>query len=305
MENSNRPFVRELLTTSQVARAIGVSEASMKRWCDKGMLPAVRTVGGHRRLPLNGVINFLRQTGHPLVRPEILGLPATTGTGQTVVAAAVTQFTQAVESGDEEQVCRLIFNLYLAGHSACDIADRVIGPSMQHVGERWSHGDVHIYQERRGVECVLRAIHQLRTALPSVPSSAPYAMGASSEGDPYALPTALIELVLREAGWRAESFGTNIPFANLRTAIEQRRPRLFWLSVSYIPTGFDFLSAYADLQQGASQCGTALVVGGRALSEDFRRQMSYSAFGDNLRHMVSFAATLQQQPAMSADEPRP
>jgi predicted site-specific integrase-resolvase len=30
---------RGLLTPKQVARAIGVSESSLKRWCDKGVLP--------------------------------------------------------------------------------------------------------------------------------------------------------------------------------------------------------------------------------------------------------------------------
>ena len=75
----------EQLTPKQVARAIGVSEASLKRWCDKGLIEMVRTVGGHRRLPLSSVLQFLRSSGHQLVRPEILGLPPTTGTGLTVM----------------------------------------------------------------------------------------------------------------------------------------------------------------------------------------------------------------------------
>ncbi|OYW17913.1 MAG: hypothetical protein B7Z55_11620, partial [Planctomycetales bacterium 12-60-4] len=66
---------RELLTPKQVAVAIGVSESSLKRWCDRGILPTVRTAGGHRRIPTSGVLKFLQQSGHPLVQPEVLGLP--------------------------------------------------------------------------------------------------------------------------------------------------------------------------------------------------------------------------------------
>ena len=49
----------QLLSPKQVARALGVSESSLKRWCDKGLIPTERTAGGHRRLPLAGVLDFL------------------------------------------------------------------------------------------------------------------------------------------------------------------------------------------------------------------------------------------------------
>jgi MerR family transcriptional regulator, light-induced transcriptional regulator len=73
--------MHEHLTPKQVARAIGVSEASLKRWCDKGLIHSVRTAGGHRRLPLADVMSFLRKSGHPLVSPEVLGLPAVSSRG--------------------------------------------------------------------------------------------------------------------------------------------------------------------------------------------------------------------------------
>jgi excisionase family DNA binding protein len=65
--------MKELITPKQVARAIGVSESSLKRWCDRGLIPTVRTAGGHRRLPISGVLSYLRETGHEMVRPELLG----------------------------------------------------------------------------------------------------------------------------------------------------------------------------------------------------------------------------------------
>ncbi len=44
--------MKQLLTPKQVARAIQVSESSIKRWCDRGTIPAEYTAGGHRRIPL-------------------------------------------------------------------------------------------------------------------------------------------------------------------------------------------------------------------------------------------------------------
>jgi len=284
--------MKDLLTPKQVARSIGVSEASLKRWCDKGTVPSIRTAGGHRRLPLNGVMQFLRQRGYPIVRPEILGLPAATGRGKETIERARSQMRPALETGDEQQVARLVFDLYLAGHSACDICDQVIAPAFHDIGARWQHGEIEVYEERRGCEVCMRVLYQLRRILPSVPDSAPHAIGGTLEGDPYTIPTLMVEIALREAGWRADSYGIGHPFSTLCAAIRAVRPRLFWLSVSTIASVPDFLVAYSKLYDTAVECGVPVVVGGRALTEEVRRTIQYTSHGDTLRHLVSFARTL-------------
>jgi len=284
--------VRELLTPRQVALAIGVSEASLKRWCDKGLLPAIRTAGGHRRLPLNGVLDFLRRSGRRVVRPQVLGLPSPTGKGEANLDRGRARVRSALESGDEEQVLRLAHDLYLAGHRICDICDRVLAGAFHDLGQRWEHGDIEVYQERRGVEITRRVLHRLRMALPDVPDSAPLAFGGTLAGDPYTLASSMAEIVLREAGWRAESYGSGHPAATLRAALNDLRPRLFWLSISTIPSVEEFLLEYSSLYETAVSLGIPIAVGGRGLGEELRREMQYSAYCDTLRHLVSFARTL-------------
>jgi excisionase family DNA binding protein len=286
--------MRELLTPKQVARSIGVSEASLKRWCDKGNLPSIRTAGGHRRLPVNGVVQFLRQTGYPVVRPEVLGLPATTGRGKETIERARSRMRSALEAGDQQRAAQLVFDLYLAGHTACDICDQVIALAFQDIGTRWQHGEIEVYEERRGCEACMRVLHQLQGLLLSVPDSAPYAIGATLEGDPYTIPTLMVEIALREAGWRAESYGVGHPADTLCAAIRAVRPRLFWLSVSTIASVPDFLAGYSKLYDTAAECAVPVVVGGRALTENIRRAIQYSAYGDTLKHLTSFARTLNQ-----------
>ena len=60
----------------QVANALGVSESSVKRWVDSGKLPAAKTVGGHRKVTLPSVAQFIRETGHEVARPDLLGMVA-------------------------------------------------------------------------------------------------------------------------------------------------------------------------------------------------------------------------------------
>lgn len=284
--------MKEVVSPRQVAEALGVSEASLKRWCDRGLIPASKTAGGHRRLPIGEVLRFVRDQGHALVRPELLGLPKAAGAGEHAISRVKELFRNAVETGDDQQCWRLILNLYLAGRRVDEIGDQVLGLAFHEIGTRWSHGDVAVYEERRGVEVCTRALHQLRLVLPGLEPGAPTAIGATLEGDPYTLPTLLTELTLREAGWNAQNYGIGHPAETLAAAIEVVRPRLFWLSVSTFSDAEVFLSGYERVYTAAERAGAAVVVGGRALTEELRHRMRYTAFCDTLSHLMTFAGTL-------------
>ena len=59
-----------LVSLKAAATAVGVSSSTLRRWADDGRLPAIRTAGGHRRFPLEGV-RRLAADQHPqaIVRP--------------------------------------------------------------------------------------------------------------------------------------------------------------------------------------------------------------------------------------------
>jgi excisionase family DNA binding protein len=60
-----------VFTSSQAARYLGVSLATIRRWTDAGYLPAYRTPGGQRRFSreqLDGFIDSLHRTGE---RPKL------------------------------------------------------------------------------------------------------------------------------------------------------------------------------------------------------------------------------------------
>lgn len=284
--------VKKLVTPKQVAQAISVSESSLKRWCDQGLLTAIRTPGGHRRLALDDVFQFLRQSGQQLVRPELLGLPSNTGQAAVVSDRAREQIRDALIAGDEDQCRRIVFDLYLVGQSACDICDYVLATAFHDIGDRWECGDVSIYRERRACEIAFKLLHELRMAVRTPSSDAPMAIGGSLECDPYRLPTAMVEVVMRELGWRATSIGTRLPAATIAEAVRDNRPSVLWISVSSIESIPVFLNEYAQLHGVAKETGAAVVVGGRALTPEIRQQMAYSAYCDTLRHLVTFATSL-------------
>ena len=281
----------ELMSPKQVARAIGVSESSLKRWCDQGLIKTVRTAGGHRKMPMADVLQFVREHDHPLVSPEVLGLPPASELAALGLTRGKPRLVDALLAGDELLARQIVFDLYVAKHSISVICDEVIAAAFREIGDRWACHDADVNQERRGCELCLRILFDVRK-IQRLPDRTWTATGGTIEGDQYALPSAMAELVLRESGFRATSLGSSIPFPSLIKAVQETQPKLFWLSVSYIREGLDFIGEFAALSQACTAAGTALVVGGRALTEELRQRMTYSAFCDTMQHLENFAKTL-------------
>jgi excisionase family DNA binding protein len=61
------------LTTHSIASMIGVSPSAVLAWIDKGLIPAYRTPGGHRRVEQGVLLRFLREQKMPVPR-ELVGV---------------------------------------------------------------------------------------------------------------------------------------------------------------------------------------------------------------------------------------
>lgn len=282
--------MKDLVTPRQVAQAIDVSESSLKRWCDQGLIPTVRTAGGHRRMPVNGVLAFLRNSGYQLINPEVLGLPpATQGGRERKLHAESERLREALLQGNEQVCVEVVLNLYLARHPMSTICDEVLSSVFDEINSRCDCGQLSVYQERRSCELCHRMMHEVRRALPEIPAEAPIAIGGTIENDPSTLASSMMELVLRENGWRACSLGSMLPFLSLRQALCDMRPMLCWLTFSRIPDLDSFLYEFSRVSQLAAENRIALVVSGKALTEEVRRRMQYSCFCDTFAHLESFA----------------
>lgn len=281
----------DLISPRQAARAIGVSESSLKRWCDRGLINTVRTAGGHRKLATSDVVRFVRERQHRIVSPEVLNLPPTSLGAELGLSRGGPLLAEALLEGDEESARRIVFDLYLAKHSISAIGDSVIAEAFRIIGDRWACQEADVYQERRGCEIVLRVLHELGQAQ-TVPANAWPGIGATFSGDFYSLPLTLIETVLRSVGFRAAMLGTSLPAESLVQAVRDLQPKLFFVSVSHISDESQFLTDFSRLSKACRVAETALVVGGRALNEKLRPQLGYSAFCDTLQQLEMFASAL-------------
>ena len=277
------------LTPKQVARALGVSESSLKRWCDRGVISSDRTAGGHRRIPLREVLRFLRDHQKQLVRPDVLGLPPGTGIRPRVVNRAENNFTDALLAGDTEVARRVIFDLFINGAHVVDICEDVVTPALHEIGDQWECGAAEIYQERHACEVTGGLLYELRMLLPPVAEHAPLAIGGTPSGDDYRLPTQMVELVLGECGWRATSLGSSLPTATLSAAAEKQKPDLFWLSVSHVEDDAELTEGLRELRDHLPAT-IQLVLGGQSLKDAHVEAMQPATVCTNLRELHGLAA---------------
>ena len=279
-----------------------MSESTLKRWCDRGLIAMTKTAGGHRRMEVDAVVRFLRDSGHEIVEPELLGLPAAAGQTGWTLNRARDLLGQALVRGDESVSRQVFFDLLLAGHSVTAIFDDVVAPTFHAIGEQWHCGDVAVYQERRSCELCMRILRELRTTTMTAEATAPIGMGATLEHDIYTIPVTMAEVVLRSVGWQATSLGTNLPAETLMQSISETRPRLFWLSVSFIADESSFVAAVNSVFAAAHSAGAALAIGGQALGESLRKKIQYTTFCESFRDLELFARTLN--PVASQPTPR-
>lgn len=252
------------LSPRDLARAIGVSESSVKRWIDAGRIAALRTHGGHRRIALEAALAFVRDNALTLAEPARLGLAAVAATTPTRLDCADAEPLQSLlHDGDAHQARSLILGLYLAGWSVARIVDGPLQRAMAALGALWQHGPEGIFIEHRATAIVLHILSELRPLADRSTLHAPLALGSAGPDDGHALPSLAASVALAEVGWRAIDLGAALPLAALRVAIERLEPRLLWLSLSTLDHPHALASELCDLLAGL-RCPPALAIGGLA-----------------------------------------
>jgi hypothetical protein len=226
-----------------VARLAGVGPTAVKRWSEAGLIRCIRTAGGHRRFVRAEVEKFLRgRSGalSPVEREPWIGA--------------------LLEPSDPHAVEALL----LAERARTGAWHRVAataGEALTKLGTLWSTGAVTVLEEHLASERLARALARVGEAIPLDPD-APRALLACAEGDDHTLGLALVELVLREAGWATDWAGRRTPLAELRPALA-RGVRMLAVSASEVSA--DALALRRQAETLGRLCraeGVTLVLGG-------------------------------------------
>ncbi len=103
---------------------------------------------------------------------------------------------------------------------------------MHSIGSRWPHDKRAIFVKHRATLLCVRALCQIRMAIPNPNEDASTAVGAAPQDDPYLLPSIMASVVLHDGGYDETNLGPNTPIDVLTDSVEIDRPDLVWLALT-------------------------------------------------------------------------
>lgn len=139
---------------------------------------------------------------------------------------------------------------------------RNLGELLTEIGRRWEAGSLSVLDEHVASSALQRGISAVVDAMPGDPE-APRCLLAAAEQDDHTLGLSLVELCLREAGWRSEWAGARTPVGTVVARVDRGDLAMVALSASATIRDEAVLLRIANEAAAACQAaGTALVLGG-------------------------------------------
>lgn len=289
----------KLLTSNEAARLLGVSEASVKRWADGGLLPQEKTAGGHRRFRPSDVAAFRRKGLQPGAQPTrqsaqlAVGSARGAGSERTLAAAMY----HALVGGRAEEASALLVNLHLRGRGVGTLADKILCPPLNKVGQLWQQGKLSVAEEHVAARTAMTALQTLRGALATpTEEHGLVALCCGSEDDFHELPVYVAALTLEATGWEVVNLGACTPFYALAEAVDRFHPRLVCVAATIL-SGLDRAAReYAGLRKATQRAGAAIVLGGAGFAPGgVRRRFPAELYADNFYQLETFAAARAAQ----------
>ena len=290
------------LTSKEAARVLGVSEASIKRWADSGMLPMEKTAGGHRRFRPEDVA-AIRRAGPGEEEARLLrrGSAAKLHARPTREleldpgreAGLVEETFRALLDGRDEELSALLVNLHLHGQSVGAIADSFLCAAMRRVGDLWHAGELSVAQEHVATRTATRALRKLEAALDAPAEGGRRALCCSVEEDFHELPLYLAALTLEAGGLAVFNLGVNTPFFALTEALERFRPDVVCVS-STVLAGLDRAAReYAEFHKTARRLRAKVVLGGAGFAgAGVSERLPADLHAGSFRQLEGFVRTL-------------
>jgi excisionase family DNA binding protein len=192
-------MTHRLLTSAEVAKILGVTAGSVKRWADLGLLRCARTVGRHRRFDPVEVERFRKdQTGEvqPEHGPDVEGW-----------------LDLLLSDSDSHQLLATLYSERARLGAWWKVAES-LSAVLEEIGERWTEGSLSILEEHMASERLSRILAQVSDQLPSRPG-APRLLLTTAEGEEHTLGLSLAEMVIREHGWPVLWAGRRVPLSEI------------------------------------------------------------------------------------------
>ena len=257
----NQKDAISLISPLKLAKAIGSSESSLKRWLDKGIIKSTKTPGGHRRIFVSDAIEYIRTNRIPVVSPEELGIQL----DNSVEAFSDFDFLDMLKSGEKDTAISFLINQFLLGKRISYLVEYPIRKALQFLGDSDIHEPTSIYQEHIATQISIAAINQLQSYISC--KNRFTALSCCLENDPYILPPLSTSSVIKECHGKCTNIGPNTPIEMLFNLKESQLKQLdiMAISISQLEDPDSTAKDLILLSDFLGQHDVELILGGRLL----------------------------------------
>ena len=254
----------DVLSTRQVAQLLGVGEATVKRWADKGEIDCFRTPGGHRKFRLRDVTAFVQMRRYQAAGPLPADLPES-----AQGPAAIAQLEKVAMAGDIDAFVAQLAALRLRGPTLDELFDDVVSPALSSIGARWAKGEISIAEEHVASQTIIDAIARAQPL--AEPPGEPVrpdrgvAVIAAVAGDQHDIGARMAGCLLRARGFEVLAPLAQTPARDL-AELMQRSRAAFTVITCTVPGDAAAVAEQVELCASvARHAGGRVVVGGAGM----------------------------------------
>ncbi len=271
-----------------------VSDATVKRWEEAGLLKSERTSGGHRRFRAEEVARFQREQGLGLKQSHgDESVIKTTNRARDKKIRFDSAFIQTLIDGGEEAATNVFITAHLEGKPLAEIIDRIVCPAMREIGESWHRNEISIAQEHLATRTVISALYKLRNALPVPEMKNRLAICCAMEGDLHELPTLLAQIAIENEGLEVINFGAATPLYSLADEIVRHAPNLVCISAAVINDLERLSRDYKDFREETARLEIPILLGGRVFEDEhIRKRFESEFYARSFTEVAEFARRL-------------
>jgi excisionase family DNA binding protein len=232
-----------MVTAGEAARRLGVAPITIQRWVDEGSMRALKTAGGHRRIP---VMEIRKRLAASRSGPD---------------QQRLTGWLETLLSGDACEVRRRLLRARGRSGGWAAVADEVAQVIVE-LGESWQAGDCSVFEEHMATEALRRGAAACAAELPRR-RDAPCALLTTIPGERHTLGLSLSEVVLAEHGWRSVWIGEGPPADEIAAMVAGLAPDLCIVAASFSSLPKALRVAQQRFSRTVSAVGGVLLLAGQ------------------------------------------
>lgn len=184
-------------------------------------------------ISISSAIADFRSNARKGISPEaVITTPAPTPSKRSTLPPVefVKRFYDALVARDET-AANEVFEQALASYELVPLFETIIFPTLREIGDAWYNGKIFVAVEHFASGFIRSKLMSIYQSLP-INRRISYIMVGGAPGELHEIGSLITAILLREAGYRVEYLGPDLPLDDLVRYIKEEKPKMVILSAT-------------------------------------------------------------------------